>query len=358
MAGRLDRDSEAGFPRASHQRGDLVGIARIGDRGGLLRHGEVPGSPCRVVAVITRRSGRRRRRDRGGGCGRGWGRRRRSSWAALFRARVAETLPRVVTALPGANPAPPRPTHASCASLVAVAQAPLRGWIGTDQSDVGSLCRSGPVVRPQGRNDECRGRGGAHRPSAARDGHDGSSCAPPACRGARSRRTCGRRLARAAARAASTSSACSPARSASSTAALLACGPRAVLSHWTSVFVFELCSRPARRGRRRSRGGLAGRRPGIRPHRARALPRCDVVVKHGLQGHDACPDAARPRRGGAARRRWNGSSRRRRSRSWSARAELLAMAERAPARRGVRVFARSSTSSMSRCSRARRRSGG
>ena len=43
MAGRLDRDSEAGIPRASHQRGDLFGIAGLATAAGRWRDGQVPG---------------------------------------------------------------------------------------------------------------------------------------------------------------------------------------------------------------------------------------------------------------------------------------------------------------------------
>jgi very-short-patch-repair endonuclease len=66
-------------------------------------------------------------------------------------------------------------------------------------------------------------------------------------------------------------------------AALLACGPRAVLGHWTSIGVFELGPRGNRPVEILLPGGLAGQRPGIRPHRATALPACDVVLRHGLR---------------------------------------------------------------------------
>ena len=66
-------------------------------------------------------------------------------------------------------------------------------------------------------------------------------------------------------------------------AALLACGPRAVLE--------SLDGGVGVRARRRAVGpihvtvaeALAGRRPGIRPHRTTTLPTCDVVEKHGLR---------------------------------------------------------------------------
>ena len=66
-------------------------------------------------------------------------------------------------------------------------------------------------------------------------------------------------------------------------AALLACGPRAVLSHWTAAWVFELCRRAVGPVDVSLPGGLAGQRPGIRPHRATTLPPCDVVIRHGLR---------------------------------------------------------------------------
>ena len=66
-------------------------------------------------------------------------------------------------------------------------------------------------------------------------------------------------------------------------AALLACGPHAVLSHWTAAWVFELCRRGGGPIHVTFAEGLAGRRPGIRPHRTTTLPSCDVVVKHGLR---------------------------------------------------------------------------
>jgi very-short-patch-repair endonuclease len=66
-------------------------------------------------------------------------------------------------------------------------------------------------------------------------------------------------------------------------AALLACGPRAVLSHWTAAWVFELCRRVVGPIHVTFAEGLAGRRRGIRPHRTTTLPTCDVVEKHGLR---------------------------------------------------------------------------
>ena len=66
-------------------------------------------------------------------------------------------------------------------------------------------------------------------------------------------------------------------------AALLACGPHALLSHWTAASVFALCARSGRLIDVTTTEGLAGRRPGIRPHRTTALPPCDVVLRHGLR---------------------------------------------------------------------------
>lgn len=66
-------------------------------------------------------------------------------------------------------------------------------------------------------------------------------------------------------------------------AALLACGPHAAIGHWSSTFVFALAPRPVGGVDVTIAKGLAGRRPGIRPHRTITLPPCDVVVKHGLR---------------------------------------------------------------------------
>ena len=66
-------------------------------------------------------------------------------------------------------------------------------------------------------------------------------------------------------------------------AALLACGPRAVLSHWAAAIVHALCSRMLRPIDVSVAGGSPRRRPGIRPHRATALPDCDVVTRHGMR---------------------------------------------------------------------------
>ena len=66
-------------------------------------------------------------------------------------------------------------------------------------------------------------------------------------------------------------------------AALLSCARRVVISHWSAASVFALCQRHGRLVDVIVAEGFARRRPGIRPHRATALPACDVVVKHGLR---------------------------------------------------------------------------
>jgi very-short-patch-repair endonuclease len=66
-------------------------------------------------------------------------------------------------------------------------------------------------------------------------------------------------------------------------AALLACGPHAAIGHWSSTSVWELSPRPVGVVDVVVPEGLAGRRPGIRPHRTATLPTGDVVVKHGLR---------------------------------------------------------------------------
>ena len=66
-------------------------------------------------------------------------------------------------------------------------------------------------------------------------------------------------------------------------AALLACGARAVISHWTATGVFALRPRVLSPIDITVVGGLTGQRPGIRPHRATSLPPGDVVLRHGLR---------------------------------------------------------------------------
>lgn len=66
-------------------------------------------------------------------------------------------------------------------------------------------------------------------------------------------------------------------------AALLACGPEAVLSHWTAARIYVLTQRGWAAIDISFEGRLAGRRPGIRPHRALSLPPGDVVLKHGMR---------------------------------------------------------------------------
>ena len=67
------------------------------------------------------------------------------------------------------------------------------------------------------------------------------------------------------------------------TAALLACGPDAVLSHWTAARIHGLTDRGGTDIHVSIAGRLAGRVAGIRPHRASRLPPRDVVVKHGVR---------------------------------------------------------------------------
>jgi very-short-patch-repair endonuclease len=67
------------------------------------------------------------------------------------------------------------------------------------------------------------------------------------------------------------------------TAALLACGPGAVLSHWTAARIHELTGRGGTDIHVSIVGRLAGRMTGIRPHRTSRLTPRDVVVKHGLR---------------------------------------------------------------------------
>lgn len=66
-------------------------------------------------------------------------------------------------------------------------------------------------------------------------------------------------------------------------AALLASGERAVISHWSATGVFALRPRVVAPVDVTLVGGLAGQRPGIRPHRASSLPAGDVVLRHGLR---------------------------------------------------------------------------
>jgi phage tail protein X len=64
-------------------------------------------------------------------------------------------------------------------------------------------------------------------------------------------------------------------------AALLVCGPDAAISHWSSLAVFALWTRP--RVVHVTKGvGVARTRRGIMGHRAQLAPE-DVVVRHGLR---------------------------------------------------------------------------
>jgi very-short-patch-repair endonuclease len=67
-------------------------------------------------------------------------------------------------------------------------------------------------------------------------------------------------------------------------AALLACGPRAVLSHETAAVMWRLFERVASAPVHVSViGALAGRRPGIRAHRADGLAEEDIVRRNRLR---------------------------------------------------------------------------
>ena len=274
MAGRLDRDSEAGFPRASHQRGDLVGIAGIGDGRGLLAHGQVPGSPCRVIAVITRdQDGAAAELAEAGvvdvGCG-GDAHRERHS--------VARGLPRPCRALPppcrGRNPRP-APIPIMRSPTPRFRPNPSRA------ATLESIDQLGRHTRPNCAHDESGGGGRAARRAAARDGDLGADAdrrrVPRRDNGAREERRGWWRDT-----AASTSSASSAARSATR---WRRCWPAArtrsqPLDRGVGVRALRAPRRP---GGRDAPEGLAGRRPGIRPHRTTTLPICDVVVKHGLR---------------------------------------------------------------------------
>jgi very-short-patch-repair endonuclease len=120
-------------------------------------------------------------------------------------------------------------------------------------------------------------------------------------------------------------------------AALLACGPYAVLSHWTAAWVFALCIRSGRLIEVTTTLGLSGRRPGIRSHRSTTLPSCDVVVKHGLR-------VTTPARTlldlsvVASRDKLERLIEEAQVQKLASTAELLAVAGRASAKRGVKRF--------------------
>ena len=119
-------------------------------------------------------------------------------------------------------------------------------------------------------------------------------------------------------------------------AALLAAGPRAVLSHWSAAALHELCSQSLVIDVA-FRGGLAGQRAGIRPHRAGDLPASDVMVKHGLRVTTPARtllDLAAV----ASRATLERLVEEAQVQNAVAGAELVAMAERATGKRGVRVF--------------------
>jgi len=119
-------------------------------------------------------------------------------------------------------------------------------------------------------------------------------------------------------------------------AAQLACGSRAVLTRWTSVFAFGLGPRPALVSVGFT-GEIAGRRPGIRPHRLSALPDSDVVLKHGLRVTTPARtllDLAAIASRDALERLVEEAQ----VQNVVSSAELLAMAERSAGMRGVRMF--------------------
>ena len=131
-------------------------------------------------------------------------------------------------------------------------------------------------------------------------------------------------------------------------AALLACGPRAVLSHWTAIGRLRVaCSRrrPDRRLVRRRPRREPCRHPAASSDHPPSLRRCDSLRP---QGHDTGPHAARSRRldaaSGAGRLTEEAQVQR-----LASPAEILVVIERGARRPGVRKLRRCSTSSMSRC---------
>jgi very-short-patch-repair endonuclease len=119
-------------------------------------------------------------------------------------------------------------------------------------------------------------------------------------------------------------------------AALLAAGPRAVLSHWSAAALHQLCSQSLVVDVA-FEGGLAGQRAGIRPHRAGDLPASDVMVKHGLRvttpGRTLLDLAAV-----ASRTTLERLVEEAQVQDAITAAELVATAGRAARKRGVRVF--------------------
>jgi very-short-patch-repair endonuclease len=67
-------------------------------------------------------------------------------------------------------------------------------------------------------------------------------------------------------------------------AALLACGSRAAISHWTTAAAFGLRERmEGEPVHVVAAGGLTGRRAGVYAHRVEVLPARDVTLVHGLR---------------------------------------------------------------------------
>ena len=119
-------------------------------------------------------------------------------------------------------------------------------------------------------------------------------------------------------------------------AALLACGPLAVISHWSATPVFELGPRTSRLVDVTLSGGHAGRRSGIRPHRI-SLPAGEVVIKNGLRVTSPARTlldlaAVAPR---ATLERLIEEAE---VQDVVSTGEMLAMAQRHPGRKGIRVF--------------------
>ena len=120
-------------------------------------------------------------------------------------------------------------------------------------------------------------------------------------------------------------------------AALLTCGRRAAISHWAATAVFGLRERTPSLIDVSIEGGMPRRRSGIRPHRAVALPACDVVTKHGLRvttpARTLLDLAASASRAELERLIEEAQVQR-----LASPAELLAVVERGAGRRGVRTF--------------------
>jgi predicted transcriptional regulator of viral defense system len=67
-------------------------------------------------------------------------------------------------------------------------------------------------------------------------------------------------------------------------AALLACGDRATIGHWTSAAAYALRERvEGEPVHVVVEGGMTGRREGVLTHRVEVLPECDITLVHGLR---------------------------------------------------------------------------